>query len=65
MGTFIAKLKGNNEQFYKLVDHVENEDYGNIHYDEAMVYDANNEYICKTYNESIRAEERKGKSNIC
>ena len=43
MGTFIAKLKGNNEQFYKLVDHVENEDYGNIHYDEAMVYDANNE----------------------
>ena len=43
MGTFIAKLKGNNEQFYKLVDHVENEDYVNIHYDEAMVYDANNE----------------------
>lgn len=43
MGTFIARLKGRNEQFYKLVDQVENDDYGNIQLDDAIVYDSNND----------------------
>lgn len=42
MGIFIAKLMGDNEHLYKLVDQVENNDYCNINLDDAIVYDSNN-----------------------
>lgn len=43
MGIFIAKIKGNDEHLYKLVDQVENDDYANINLEEAIVYDSNND----------------------
>ena len=43
MGIFVAKLKGDNEHLYKLVDQVENEDYVNINLEEAIIYDSNND----------------------
>lgn len=42
MGTFIAKLKSDDERWYKLVDQEENEDYAGIDLSDAVEYDPNN-----------------------
>lgn len=42
MGSFVIKLSGDNERWYKLADQVENADYENISLDDAIIYDPNN-----------------------
>lgn len=42
MGCFVVKIKYENDNWYKLVDQVENEDYEEIMLDEAIAYDPNN-----------------------
>lgn len=42
MGTFLAKLTGDNDRWYKLVDQIENEDYSGINLDNPVEYDPNN-----------------------
>ncbi len=42
MGCFVVKLVLDDERWYKLADHVENEDYENIELNEAIEYDPNN-----------------------
>lgn len=42
MGCFIAKLKGENDRWYKLADQEENEDYEGINLADAIEYDPNN-----------------------
>lgn len=43
MGTFLAKIDGDDEHWRKLVDQVENADYTSITLDDTMIYDANND----------------------
>lgn len=42
MGTFVAKLTGDNERWYKLADQIVNEDYDGIILDNPVDYDPNN-----------------------
>lgn len=42
MGTFVAKLKNDDQHWYKLKDNVTNEDYESIRLDDTVVYDPNN-----------------------
>ena len=42
MGTFVAKLKGDNERWYKLADQIANEDFESIVLDNPIDYDPNN-----------------------
>lgn len=42
MGCFIAKLKGEDDRWYKLADQEENEDYEGINLTDAIEYDPNN-----------------------
>lgn len=42
MGTYIAKIKGNNDQWYKMAAQVTNDDYSRLPLDDALLYDANN-----------------------
>lgn len=42
MGTFVAKLKNDDQHWYKLKDNVANEDYENIQLDDTVLYDPNN-----------------------
>lgn len=42
MGTFVTKLTGDNERWYKLADQIVNEDYDNITLDNPADYDPNN-----------------------
>jgi len=42
MGTFIAKLTGDNDCWYKLADQIVNEDYDSITFDNPIDYDPNN-----------------------
>ena len=42
MGCFIAKLKGEDDRWYKLVDQEGNEDYEGINLTDAIEYDPNN-----------------------
>lgn len=43
MGTFLAKIKDDDEHWRKLVDQVENADYSTISLEDTMIYDANND----------------------
>lgn len=42
MGTFVAKLTGDNERWYKLADQIANEEYDSITLDNPIDYDPNN-----------------------
>lgn len=42
MGSFVAKLKGEDDRWYKLADQEENEDYESIDLADAIEYDPNN-----------------------
>lgn len=42
MGTYIAKLKQDNQRWYKLADHITNEDYEGILLNDTVNYDPNN-----------------------
>lgn len=42
MGTYIAKLKDNNEHWFKIADGVQNEDYQGIDLNDALPFDPNN-----------------------
>ena len=42
MGTFVAKLKDDDQHWFKLKDNVQNEDYEEIRLDDTVIYDPNN-----------------------
>ena len=42
MGVFVAKVKNDDNRWYKLIDRIDNEDYTAIDLSEALPYDPDN-----------------------